>query len=321
MEGELWLHLGCGERVLDGFVNVDFIPHDRRVMSWDLLDLWPEALTGTVEGIFSEDVLEHFFHAEQTYILCNANRALRPNAIFRILMPNLGRLVEYAKNYNPAPDEFLRSFGAETGADALNMGLRFSGHRWLHDSTSLARLAELCGFGTESTPCATSSVQKFRDINLRDETNSLSFATDLRKLRTLDRVLLMPESVRGARVVEDVGNDTTLFVATSERPVVSYSAGSPIDCGAVACINIRSSNISSFHEHSLKTLILDEVNREKPWYFDETMKSRPCMNLITRSQLNAILGEADAFSRLRFSPAAHSGSYFTLGCAEIFLFL
>ena len=311
--------MGCGERVLDGFVNVDFVPHDDRVMAWNLLDLWPEALTGTVEGIFSEDVLEHFFHAEQTYILCNANRVLRPGAVFRILMPNLSRLVDYTKNYKPAPDELLRSFGAETGADALNMGLRFSGHRWLHDATSLARLGELCGFEAEPTACATSAVQKFNGINLRDESNSLSFASNLRKVGSLDRLSLTPESVHGARAVEDVGGDTRLFVATTERPVVSYSAGSPLSCGAVACINIRSSNISSFHEHSLKTLVLDEVNQEKPWCFDETMKSRPCMNLITRSQLTTIVGDAGTFSRLRFSPAAHAGSYFTLACAEIFL--
>src|SRR5207248_8288077 len=64
----------------------------------------------------------------------------------------------------------------ETGADALNMGLRFSGHRWLHSPQSLARMAQICGFEVLPTTCAVSTVEKFNGINLRDETNSLSFA-------------------------------------------------------------------------------------------------------------------------------------------------
>ena len=92
----LWLHLGCGEHVLDGFVNLDFIPHDERVLAWNLLDLWPDAMADTAAGVFSEDVLEHFFQAEQVYILCNVNRVLQPEAVARPLMPSLTRLVDYS---------------------------------------------------------------------------------------------------------------------------------------------------------------------------------------------------------------------------------
>src|SRR6516165_8086341 len=71
--GELWLHLGCGVRVFEGFVNLDVAPQDLRVIRWNLLDLWPDELEEKVEGVFSEDCLEHFFYAEQVYILCNIN--------------------------------------------------------------------------------------------------------------------------------------------------------------------------------------------------------------------------------------------------------
>src|SRR5664279_1954476 len=103
----LYLHLGCGERVLDGFVNLDFIPHDERVFMWNLLDLWPDAMAGMVEGVFSEDLLEHFFHAEQVYILCNVNRVLQSGRVARTLMPSLPRLVDYGADYKPEPDEML----------------------------------------------------------------------------------------------------------------------------------------------------------------------------------------------------------------------
>src|SRR5262249_47767590 len=31
---ELWLHLGCGVRVFEGFANLDFCPQDARVLRW-----------------------------------------------------------------------------------------------------------------------------------------------------------------------------------------------------------------------------------------------------------------------------------------------
>ncbi len=204
--GPLWLHLGCGERVFDGFVNLDFIPHDERVTAWNLLDLWPEGLTGTVEGLFCEDVLEHFFLGEQVYILCNVNRALKTGAVARTLMPSLARLVDLRADYRPGPEELLHTaFGVDTGGDALNIGMRFSGHRWLHDAQSLGRLAELCGFDVVSTTCATSTVARFNGLNLRDENNSLSFANDLRKVRTVSRTLLAPQPVNGASLLEEMG--------------------------------------------------------------------------------------------------------------------
>jgi len=317
----LFLHLGCGERVLDGFLNLDFIPHDERVFAWNLLDCWPEAWAGVAEGVFAEDVLEHFFHAEQVYLLCNVNRVLRTGGVARMLMPSLPRLVEYSANFKPGPDEVLhQAFGAETGADALNMGMRFSGHRWLHSRESLERMAQICGFDLHPTSCADSTVERFNGINLRDENDSLSFANDLRKLRPLVRTLLMPQAMVGARRVEELESGVRLFVATADRPTVEYLLPGRMNSEAVACMNLRSSNLSSFSEHSLKWLVIDDFHRERPWYFDETLKSRPCMNLVTRNQLPLVLGDAGEFSRLLFSPAARAGEYFTLGCAEIFAF-
>ncbi|MEO8751646.1 MAG: hypothetical protein ABI624_03110, partial [Casimicrobiaceae bacterium] len=317
----LFLHLGCGERVLDGFVNLDFIPHDERVHAWNLLDLWPDAWAGNAEGVFSEDVLEHFFHAEQAYILCNANRVLRPGGVARTLMPSLPRLVDFSTDYKPAPDEFLHQvFGVESGADALNMGLRFSGHRWLHSPQSLALLAATCGFEVAPTSCAVSTVEKFNGINLRDENDSLSFASDLRKVRPLARTLLAPQGIAGARLVEDAADGVQLYVATAARPTVEYAVPGGLASDAVACLNIRSSNLSSFAEHSLKSLVIDDVHRDNPWHFDETMKSRSCMNLVTRNQLRLVAGDAKEISRMQFSPAAKSGEYFTVGCAEVFAF-
>ena len=313
------VQIGCGERILDGFVNLDFIPHNARVTAWNLLDLWPAQWEGVADGIFSEDVLEHFFHGEQFYILCNANRTLRRGAVARTLMPSLPRLVDYGASYEPKADELLhQAFGVDTGADALNMGMRFSGHRWLHSPQSLAHMATMCGFEMMPTMCATSTFEGFNGINLRSETDSLSFANDLRKVRSIARTIVEVGAVHGARHVEDVAPGIALYVATEPRPTVEYSLPAPVTADAFACLNVRSSNLSSFREHNLKWLVLDDAKRDNPWHFDETMKSRPCMNIVTRNQLRLLAGDATQVSRLTFSPAATRGEYFTLGCTELF---
>jgi predicted SAM-dependent methyltransferase len=315
----LYLHLGCGERVLEGFANLDFIPHDERVSMWNMLDLWPDALAGQVDGVFTEDVLEHFFHAEQVYLLCNQNRVLKTGGVARTLMPSLPKLVDYGAAFKANPEEILhQAFGVDTGADALNIGMRFSGHRWLHGPESLARMAAMCGFEVVATPCAESTVAKFNGINLRDESNSLSFASDLVKRHAIVRTLLLPQAIDGATRVEDVAEGIALYVATARRPTIRYSATPALDARLVACLNFRSSNLSSFREHSLKSLVVDDVHRDSPWHFDETLKSRPCMNLVTRNQLRLVIGDATSLSAMVFSPAAQPGEYFTVGCAEAY---
>lgn len=315
----LFLHLGCGENVIAGFVNLDFIPHDARVHRFELLDHWPAQWEGRADGVFSEDTLEHFFHGEQAYILCNANRMLREGAVARVLMPSYPRLADYGATFKPGPADVMHSaFGVETGADAVNMGMRFSGHRWLHGEESLAALAAMCGFAAEPTACATSSVREFNGINLRDESNSLSFATDLRKLRQVEKLRLEPASVVDATRIEDLPDGAALYRSDAARPMAVYYLPAPVAADDCACINVRSANLSSFEEHNQKWLVLDEARRDDQWHFDETLKSRACMNLVTRNQLPLLLRGQQAFSRLVFSPAARTGDYFTLGCAEVY---
>lgn len=314
-----YVQLGPGERVLDGFLNLDFIPHDERVHPWNLLDLWPESWVGVADGVFSEDVLEHFFYGEQAYILCNVNRALRGRAVARTLMPSLSRLVDYSAAYSPASrDAMSTAFGVDTGGDALNMGMRFSGHRWLHTQQSLARLAQMCGFEAEPTTCAQSSVEKFVGVNLRSEADSLSFANDLRKVRDVARTILAPDSIEGARHVEEVSDGMHLFASTRDRPEVRYALPRPVHASSFACLNVRSTNLTSFLEHNQKSLAINEERREHPWHFDETQKSRPCMNVATRNQLRAIATGVEAIASFTFSPAARAGEHFVIGCAEVF---
>jgi hypothetical protein len=179
-------------------------------------------------------------------------------------------------------------------------------------------MSAVSGFAMTATDCASSSVPELQGLNLRDERNSASFANDLRKVRHISRFLVAPLSIEGATKVEDLTSGISLYVATTQRPSVIYALPKSITSETVACINFRSSNLSTF-DWGLKTLVIDDINRAKPWYFDETLSSQACMNLIINSQIRLVLGDDQPISTLHFSPAANSGEYFTLGCAEVFV--
>lgn len=316
-----WLHWGCGDNVFDGWVNVDFFPRDERVTEWDFLDPWPlDALSGTFEGAFSEDTLEHFFLAEQAYILCNLNCVLKPGGVSRVLMPGYTRLVDVVREKDARPGGFLHdTFGAATETDAINMGLRFSGHRWLHDQTSIAHLAAGCGFDAVATSCAASSVPMLSNRNLRSESDSASFANDLVKRHALRRVVIEPGRVEGAELVERLENGAALYRAQHHEPLVRYALENPVTAESLACVNIRSANVTSFRSHYYKHIAFAQGAARRVWRLDETLKSKPCMNLMTGQQLRQTLSAGGMVDAVEFRPAERGLEYFTLGPLELFI--
>jgi predicted SAM-dependent methyltransferase len=311
---ETWLNLGCGARSFDGFVNIDIQPQDLRTVKWNLLDPWPVGLAGKSDGLFSEDCLEHFFHAEQTYILCNVNWTMKPGGVARVLMPSLPKVLEAAANPD-GPEEYLRrAFCIETAADLINHALRFTGHRWLHSSESMAHMARSCGFVSTVTTSAESGVPKLRNLNLRDD--KFTLATDLKKTRNLRRLLVQPAVSEGVQMVEIITGDAALYVATAVRPTIEYRLPEALFSADIGCMNVRSANLSST-DWNLKYLAFDDGGQLQ-WGFDETLKSQACMNIITQDQIRSALGGHREFSKLRFTPTYQPGEYFTLGPVEIF---
>ena len=316
----LWLHLGCGENVLEGFVNLDFLPHDARVAAWDLLQPWPARWPMEARGAFSEDTLEHFFLAEQLYILCEMNRTLAPGAIFRVLMPALDRLIAYCHDFRPRPGEFLHeTFGVETRADAINAGMRFSGHRWLHDDESLTHLAREAGFEPIKTSCATSTEPHLSGRNLRVEEGTAAFAYDLRKVKPMERWTLEPSSREGMERIETLPGGIDVLRLRSSAPELRFALPRPLEVSGIACVNVRSANLTSFREHSLKNYVLRGSFGEGRWALDETLKSHPTMNLATRSCLRIAAGGSDRLiEEIALVPGVE-GDVVTAGMLEIFL--
>jgi hypothetical protein len=317
----LWLHLGTGENILEGFVNLDFLPHDSRVAEWDLLDPWPAPWPRAASGAFSEDTLEHFFLAEQLHILCEMNCALAPDAVFRVLMPSFARLLEYCRGFAPRPGEFLHStFGVETEADAVNAGMRFSGHRWLHDDASLAHLARLAGFEAVKTSCAQSTVAFLSGRNLRTEEGTAAFAHDLVKRRALVRHCVRPTRCDGIEMREEVGEGIGHGEVRDAKAKVVYRLPPELRVADIACVNARGANISSFREHSLKRLVFRGPWGEGAWALDETLKSKACMNLAMPAALALACGGSDRLVAEVALEPGKPGDHVTIGPLEVFAY-
>jgi predicted SAM-dependent methyltransferase len=88
----LHLHLGCGDKYIPGFVNIDGNCFRR-------LDLWIDIRNGLpfpdgiVDGIYTSQTLEHLFPDELWRVLAECYRVLKPCGGMRISVPNLKNAV------------------------------------------------------------------------------------------------------------------------------------------------------------------------------------------------------------------------------------
>lgn len=93
------VHYGCGDRVLDGWVNVDAFDESypngvvdlerrRRIVHADLTAEHPFP-DGAFAWGYSEDFLEHLTQAESIIFLCEAFRTFKPGGVLRLSFPGL----------------------------------------------------------------------------------------------------------------------------------------------------------------------------------------------------------------------------------------
>jgi len=95
---ELKLNLGCGKQVLEGFVNIDALPLNEKVVKGDVRDL-SMFETGTVDYILASDIIEHFPFCElDNGIIEEWVRVLRPGGKINIRCPDIEVICEMAYN-------------------------------------------------------------------------------------------------------------------------------------------------------------------------------------------------------------------------------
>ena len=158
--GPLRLHLACGERHIDGWVNVD-MAGARTDLVWDLRRPLPVE-PGSVHAIFHEHFLEHLPLEDAMESLRQCHRLLAPGGVLRIGVPDFRRhVLSYLDS-----DGFLEEIrpGRPTPLFALNELVYSYGHRSLWDLDSFRLVLEEVGFeDIRSTEFGESSLQPAPD--------------------------------------------------------------------------------------------------------------------------------------------------------------
>jgi predicted SAM-dependent methyltransferase len=143
------MHLGCGNRIKNGWVNIDLEP--TADLSLDVRERLPFA-DDAFSIIYSEHFLEHFdYPNEITKLLSECYRVLEPGGVHSFSVPDGEKVLRYyvtqeyadfpqaQKKFNPA--------WCKTQMDHVNYCMRQDGeHRWYYDEETMRMLLETVGF-------------------------------------------------------------------------------------------------------------------------------------------------------------------------------
>lgn len=177
-EGDLRLHLGCGDSRAPGWTNIDLTGGDVRLnLSWELP--FDDA---SVSWVYSAHTLEHLdFHTAAPRLLKEVHRVLMPGGTARLAVPDLEAYTrEYAagndaffREYDRQRPEFGRAVGYRTNfskvmlmaGSAVRSGWFFE-HKMGYDFDTLADLLRRAGFpGVERSRFGESAHEPLRGMD------------------------------------------------------------------------------------------------------------------------------------------------------------
>ncbi len=143
---ERYLHVGCGANVLPGFENLDFYSlrrreWTRRIVSHDLRFPLPYP-EKSFAGAYSEHCLEHLYPDQALRLLGELHRVLKPSAVFRCVVPDLGKYIDFY-NGKPVDPEFARF---RSGCEAIWSLTQNWGHLSVWDAPMLIGELRAAGF-------------------------------------------------------------------------------------------------------------------------------------------------------------------------------
>jgi glycosyltransferase involved in cell wall biosynthesis len=171
--GPLRLNLGCGDKILPDYTNVDIAPsrNGRKPdVICDLRALAPFA-TATVDEVLSVHVIEHFWRWEVNDILREWTRVLRPGGSMIIECPNLitacEELLSDPAGKAGAGKEGQRTMWVFYGDPAWRDPLMT--HRWLYTPDSLGQLMREAGLVNVRREPAQFKLKDPRDMRMVGE--------------------------------------------------------------------------------------------------------------------------------------------------------
>lgn len=155
------LHIGCGNCLLDGWINTDIKPCSNDILYMDLTKPFPFQ-DNFFKYIFSEHVCEHVTFKDYLSTLREIHRVLKPGGIYRVAMPTLDFLLNlYDKPNNALHSKYIQwsntSFGfadyclkSFTSKDlaviTLNNFMHNWGHKFIYSNEMIEHILKIAGF-------------------------------------------------------------------------------------------------------------------------------------------------------------------------------
>ena len=166
------LHLGSGNRIIDGWANIDIA--GLRAIIWDLRKPLPLS-KGQVRFVYTEHFIEHIGRDDAVRLFSHARKVMAPGAVLRVSTPDLAKLVDDYKAGHVIAMEHGGWF-PETPCRMLNEGMRLWGHTFVYDEPELLSLLEECGFtGIKRVPWGESDHPELRNLESRPDFADLIF--------------------------------------------------------------------------------------------------------------------------------------------------
>jgi len=148
------LHLGCGNNIIDGWLNSDIFPKSNHVVRIDVTKTYPFD-DGTFDYVFSEHMIEHVSYVQGQHMLNECFRVLKYGGKIRISTPDLSFLISlYQSEKSELQKKFIR-WATETFIDSapyfedtfvINNFVRDWGHKFIYDEKVLSFSLEKAGF-------------------------------------------------------------------------------------------------------------------------------------------------------------------------------
>lgn len=152
------LHIGCGSRPLNGWLNSNFYPRSLKILHLDATQTFPFK-DHSFDYIFSEHMIEHITYPQGEAMLKECFRVLKPGGKIRLSTPDFQFLVDlYQAELSPHQSaykkwmiEWMNSRSPneapfEGGVFIINNFMKDWGHQFIYDEKTLRFALQQAGF-------------------------------------------------------------------------------------------------------------------------------------------------------------------------------
>jgi predicted SAM-dependent methyltransferase len=170
------LHVGCGDNLLEGWLQADLFPDSALICHLDATQPFPFG-DETFDYIFSEHMIEHIPYTQGIKMLSECCRVLKGNSKIRISTPDLAFLTDlYKEKKSDLQKEYIKwatnrfidyaPYGDDTFV--INNFVRDWGHQFIYDEKTLTASLEEAGF-TNICKCEINESEEDTLRNLENE--------------------------------------------------------------------------------------------------------------------------------------------------------